>query len=112
MSRFGPLVGSLLIVGLIIGAPLGYATYRKHNLRNLRVVKEGVLLRSGQLSPAGLERVIHDYGIRTVVSLRDSYDAPGVHLRPPTAATSRPRSPGSPSPARPMSTRRPWGCFG
>ena len=53
MSRFGPLVGSLLVVALIVGVPLGYASYRKHNLRNLRVVKEGVLLRSGQLSLAG-----------------------------------------------------------
>src|SRR5436305_3954665 len=84
MSRFGPLVGSLFIVALIVGVPLGYASYRKRNLRNLHVVKEGVLLRSGQLSIAGLERVIHDYGVRTVVSLRDSYDTPGVN--PPDAA--------------------------
>src|SRR5437763_11381370 len=84
MSRLGPLAGCLLVVALVIGVPLGYASYRKHNLRNLRVVKEGVLYRSGQLSIAGLERVIHDYGIRTVVSLRDNYDTLGV--RPPDAA--------------------------
>ena len=87
MSRFGPFVGSLLVVALIVGAPLGYASYRKHNLRNLRVVKEGVLLRSGQLSLAGLERVIHDYGVRTVVSLRDSYDNPGTN--PPDATEEK-----------------------
>ena len=30
----------------------------------------GVLYRSGQLSPAGLERVVHERGIKTVVTLR------------------------------------------
>jgi protein tyrosine/serine phosphatase len=40
-------------------------------LRNVRVVEEGVLYRSGQPSPAGLGRLIHDYDIRTVVCFRD-----------------------------------------
>jgi tyrosine-protein phosphatase SIW14 len=38
-----------------------------------------VLYRSGQTSLAGLKRLIHDYGIRTVVTLRDAH-VPG---RPP-----------------------------
>lgn len=61
----------LLTAAIIIGGPLGYAAYRNSNFRNYRVVKPGVLVRSGQLSQLGLERVIHDAGIRTVVTLRD-----------------------------------------
>src|SRR5262249_43595562 len=61
---------SVLILLFIVGVPLGYSVHRKQNFRNLRVVEDGVLYRSGQLSRAALERVINDYGIRTVVSLR------------------------------------------
>ncbi len=61
----------LLITGLLIGGPLAYASYHSHCYRNFRVVEEGVLYRSGQLNIAGLKRLIHDHGIKTVVSLRD-----------------------------------------
>src|SRR5207302_162263 len=46
--------------------------YRKANFRNFRTVQAGILYRSGQLSRAGLERAIHDYGVRTVITLRES----------------------------------------
>jgi protein tyrosine/serine phosphatase len=36
------------------------------------MVRDGVLYRSAQMSVAGLKRVIHDHGIKTVVTLRDS----------------------------------------
>jgi protein tyrosine/serine phosphatase len=62
-----------LVVAVLVGLPWGYAEYRDAHYRNLRVVTPGVLYRSGQLSPQGLRRVIHDYGIRTVVSLRDAH---------------------------------------
>jgi protein tyrosine/serine phosphatase len=61
----------LLTVGVIVGGPLGYSAYRNAHFRSFRVVEPGVLYRSGQLSRVGLERVLHDYGIRTVVTLRD-----------------------------------------
>jgi tyrosine-protein phosphatase SIW14 len=60
------------VLSVIVGVPAGYAAYRNANLRNFGVVKPGVLYRSGQLSQSGLERVIHDHGIRTVVTLRDA----------------------------------------
>ncbi len=60
------------VLALVAAAPLVYAMHRNLHLRNLRVVEEGVLYRSGQLTPAGLERVIHDYNIKTVVTLRAS----------------------------------------
>ncbi|MBN9121984.1 MAG: dual specificity protein phosphatase family protein [Planctomycetes bacterium] len=61
-----------VVAAMVVAAPLVYSSYQGTHLRNLRVVEDGVLYRSGQLTPAGLERVIHDYGIRTVVSLRAS----------------------------------------
>jgi len=61
----------LLTLGVIVGGPLGYAVYRNVNYRCFRAVEPGVLYRSGQLSQSGLERVLTDYGIRTVITLRD-----------------------------------------
>ena len=50
-------------------AAFEYLSYHNRSFRNFRVVEEGVLYRSGQLNVAGLSRIIHDYGIKTVVSL-------------------------------------------
>jgi tyrosine-protein phosphatase SIW14 len=59
-----------IILGLLVGVPITYSTWRTRNFRNFHVVREGVLYRSGQLPPDGLRRLIHDHGIRTVVTLR------------------------------------------
>jgi len=62
----------MFIAALVIGGPIGYAHYREKHFRNFRIVEDGVLYRSGQMSLAGLKRVIHDYGIKTVITLRDA----------------------------------------
>lgn len=72
MARYFRAVLVLLVLAIIIGLPAGYASFRNSNFRNFRVVEPGVLYRSGQLSSRGMERVLHDYGIRTVVTLRDA----------------------------------------
>lgn len=72
---------AVLVAASVIGGPLAYSLARERHLKNFRVVDEGVLYRSGQLSPAGLERVVHDYGIRTVVSFRDTEE--GKAATPP-----------------------------
>ncbi len=64
----------LTLAAFIVAAPIGYARYWEKRVRNLRVVKGGVLYRSGQMSLPGLKQVIRDYGIRTVVTLRDAAD--------------------------------------
>lgn len=64
----------LLITSLIVGAPLAYSHYCQTHMRNFHVVHDGVLYRSGQMSLSGLQRVLHDYGIKTVVTLRDAAD--------------------------------------
>ena len=72
MTRAIRFVLVLLVVAVIVGLPAGYASYRRTHFRNLRVVKPGLLYRSGQLTATGLDRVVNDYGIKTVVSLRDT----------------------------------------
>lgn len=67
---FRTLLG-ITLVTLVLAVPVGLAFHKQEQQRNFRVVRDGVLYRSGQMTRAGLERALHDYGIRTVVSLRD-----------------------------------------
>ena len=79
MSRgYRTLLGITIVLMLIVG-PIGYAFYTQSQMRAFRVVRENVLYRSGQLPLSALKRVIHDRGIRTVITLRDSY----VEGKPP-----------------------------
>jgi protein tyrosine/serine phosphatase len=56
---------------LLIAGPVVFALHRQTQTRNFRVVRAGVLYRSGQMTLEGLQRIIHDYHIRTVVNLRE-----------------------------------------
>lgn len=62
-------IGLLLAVA-IPGIPVAYASHRLTTWRHFRVVEQGRLYRSGQFTPAVLDRVIHDHGIKTIVCLR------------------------------------------
>lgn len=77
MPRWLQVLYGVFLTAFLIGAPLWYYSVRQDQLRNLRVVEEGVLYRSGQLSLAGLKRAVHDYNIKTVISLREAV-APGT----------------------------------
>jgi tyrosine-protein phosphatase SIW14 len=70
MARKWQIVLGVTAAALAAAAPLVYSSHRTSYSRNFRVVEEGVLYRSGQLSPAGLDSVIRERSIRTVVSLR------------------------------------------
>ena len=70
MPRLFRLLLSLLIVAIIVVAPLVYKSTRDTRFRNFHVVSEGKLYRSGQMSLNGLKRIIHDYRIKTVVTLK------------------------------------------
>src|SRR4051794_37200926 len=59
------------VAGCVVGPP-GYAHYKQKQTKNFRVAREGVLLRRGQMTAEGLRRVVHDHGVRTIVSLRDA----------------------------------------
>src|SRR5262249_44286850 len=58
--------------GVLIAGPVEYARRAEAEMRNFRVFQEGALCRSGQMTVGGLKRVVHDYGIKTVISLRDA----------------------------------------
>jgi len=72
MVRALRFLAGALVVAVIVGVPAGYASYRNTHFRSFHVVEPGVLYRSGQMTLTGWERVIHDHGIRTVVTLRDA----------------------------------------
>lgn len=72
MPRVFRYLFTLVIVAVLVGVPWAYALYQHNRIRNFHVVREGVLYRSGQMSLAGLKRIIHDYGIKTVVTLRET----------------------------------------
>src|SRR5688572_18954161 len=57
----------------LVVAPIGYAALRQRP-RNFGVVRAGTLYRCGQPTPAVLDRLFAEYGIRTVVSLRPLRD--------------------------------------
>ncbi len=75
MPRYLNIAFGCLVALVLVGGPLGYYSYHNHCFRNFRVVEEGVLYRSAQLNLTGLQRIIHDYGIKTVISLRDGEKA-------------------------------------
>src|SRR5437879_1274432 len=77
------LVVRLAVVAAFIVGPVLFANHQQKQMKNFRVVREGVLYRSGQMSLEGLRRAVQDHGIRTVVSLRDAR-TPGD--TPPDAA--------------------------
>ena len=60
---------------MVVAAPLVYSAHHSVYMRNLRVVEDGVLYRSGQLTPAGFEQVLSEHGIKTVITLRTSRTA-------------------------------------
>ena len=71
MPRITPTaIGAVTVLALIAG-PVLYALHTADDMRNFRVVRHGVLYRSGQMTVPGLRRAVHDHGIKTVVSLRD-----------------------------------------
>jgi protein tyrosine/serine phosphatase len=72
------------IAALLVAGPWSYYAYRTSLLRNLHVVREGVLYRSGQMTLDGLKHVIQEKAIKTVISLRDSRKHPDQP--PPDAA--------------------------
>jgi tyrosine-protein phosphatase SIW14 len=63
-------MGSLVVLALIV-SPIVLAVHQQAQTRNFHVVRPGVLYRSGQMTKEGLQRIINDYHIKTVISLRD-----------------------------------------
>jgi tyrosine-protein phosphatase SIW14 len=71
MRRFLPLFLTLGLFAAVF-APIAFAVRQTHEVRNFRVVRADVLYRSGQFKISGLERMVFEHDIRTVVNLRGS----------------------------------------
>ncbi len=72
IKSIGTLLGVILMVaGLAV--PIALAQKQLKSQKNFRVVTDGVFYRSGQMTLPGIQRMVHDHGFRTVVTLRDSY---------------------------------------
>lgn len=73
--RWAPAV--LLTLFVTLGPYLAYrASYAEH--KRLRVVKPGVLYRSGQMTVAGFRDAIACFGIKTIINLQDEYPDPDL----------------------------------
>ncbi len=61
---------SLFLCLFTVASIAWYAVTQERHYRHLYVVKPGVLYRSGQLTPKGLERVLYENNIGTLINLR------------------------------------------
>ncbi len=64
-------VSVVAIALLVVAGPLYYRSWRHSHWRNFRVVEPGKLYRSAQLPLPSVQRMVNDYGIRTIVCLRE-----------------------------------------
>jgi tyrosine-protein phosphatase SIW14 len=74
MRHVGRMILGAGVVLLVGAVPLLYSAHQQTHLRNFRVVEAGVLYRSGQLSRPVFERLVDEYGIKMVITLRTSRD--------------------------------------
>jgi protein tyrosine/serine phosphatase len=72
--RFIRVILGLVIAGIIVAGPYYFYRFRRAQFRNFHVVQEGVLYRSGQMSLDGLQRMVYDHNIKTVMTLRFAAD--------------------------------------
>ena len=71
---FSRILGLIVLIAVIV-IPTYVSKYQQKQYRNFRVVKKGVLYRSGQMTPVGLKKIVDEYHIKSIVSLRDSYSS-------------------------------------
>lgn len=79
MARHWRVFLGATVAALVVAVPLLYSSYRQTYARNFRVVEEGVLYRSGQLTPDAFARVLDENRIKTVVTLRTARDPARPH---------------------------------
>jgi len=65
LNRIGNAMGfsrilGLLVLVVVILIPTYVSKYQQKQYRNFRVVKSGVLYRSGQMTPIGLKKVVDE----------------------------------------------------
>jgi tyrosine-protein phosphatase SIW14 len=61
----------LALAAVVVGVPLAHQRTQYVQHKRLRVVVDGRVYRSGQLTADGFRRAIQQYGIKTVINLQD-----------------------------------------
>ncbi|MER3441823.1 MAG: hypothetical protein C4296_10705 [Gemmataceae bacterium] len=74
LAKWTPYVLAIVCGCTLVAAPWWYFRYQRHHVRHFRLVEPSVLYRSGQMTQKGLQRLVYEYGIRTIVTLRDRDD--------------------------------------
>jgi protein tyrosine/serine phosphatase len=72
------MIGGSALASVVLGAGLylgAHALEQENPFLNLEVVEPGVLLRSAQPRLGDIERLHQEYGVQTILSLRDGEDA-------------------------------------
>ncbi len=80
---------ALVVMTVVVGVPVAHqrSAYVQH--KRLRVVTDGRVYRSGQMTADGFRQAIRRYGIKTVINLQDDDTSTAGDERDPTL----PRSP-------------------
>jgi len=76
LLRFGRYVLATVVIGLLVGVPIAYYRSCYAHAKRLRVVEDGKLYRSGQLTSSGFVETVKRYGIKTVVNLQQEAKDP------------------------------------
>ena len=71
-------LGATALALLIVAPPVAFEVKSRTAYRNFHQVDAGKLYRSGQMTPATFARILREYRIGTVFSLRDTRDDSGM----------------------------------
>jgi tyrosine-protein phosphatase SIW14 len=78
----------LVVVALVVGVPVAHQRTAYVQNKRLRVVTDGRVYRSGQLTADGFRQAIQRYGIKTVINLQDDDTSTAGDERDPTLPQS------------------------
>lgn len=76
LSRYVAVSVFIVFVTTLVALPFAYYRDRYVQFKRFRVVADGILYRSGQMTAEGLDEVISRYGIRTVINLQNEEPDP------------------------------------
>jgi protein tyrosine/serine phosphatase len=80
---------ALALMALIVAIPAAYYRAGYAHAKRLRVVAEGKVYRSGQLTAEGFREAVRRYGIRTIINLQEEARDPLIPERWQQKATIR-----------------------
>jgi len=91
MARLVAVLMALIMGTTLLVVPYFYYRSQYTHAKRLRVVAQGVLYRSGQMTAAGLEETLTRHGIKTVVNLQNEEPDPELNGGPLESAFCKAR---------------------